>query len=76
MAIHTLWLAARAEGIGLSWVSILDPEAVTAALDVPATWTLIGYLCMGYPSSEDNAPALKRAGWETRCDPSSILLVR
>ncbi|HEX4259623.1 MAG TPA: 5,6-dimethylbenzimidazole synthase, partial [Acetobacteraceae bacterium] len=38
MAVHTLWLAARAAGLGLGWVSILDPAAVTAALDVPAAW--------------------------------------
>ncbi len=42
MAIHTLWLAARAVGIGLGWVSIIDPVAVTQALDVPADWSLIG----------------------------------
>lgn len=76
MAIHTLWLAARAEGIGLGWVSILDPEVVKAALDVPADWIFIGYFCMGYPAGEDSVPALERAGWETRCDPKSVLLLR
>ena len=45
-AVHTIWLAARAEGIGMGWVSILDPAAVAATLDVPATWTFIGYLCL------------------------------
>src|SRR5262249_33290952 len=39
-AIHTIWLAARAEGIGMGWVSILDPAAVAAILDVPANWKL------------------------------------
>ena len=48
-AISTLWLAARADGVGVGWVSILDPAAVAAALDVPADWRLIGYLCIGYP---------------------------
>ena len=76
MAVHTLWLAARAEGIGLGWVSILDPEAVAAALDVPRAWTFIGYFCMGYPVADDDAPALERQGWETRCDPASVLLAR
>src|SRR5712672_1485378 len=37
-AVHTLWLAARAEGIGMGWVSILDPRTITAILDVPANW--------------------------------------
>jgi 5,6-dimethylbenzimidazole synthase len=65
-AIHTLWLAARAEGIGLGWVSILDPERVKADLEVPSDWTLIGYLCLGYPAEEDNSPELEREQWEQR----------
>ncbi|WP_204308815.1 nitroreductase family protein, partial [Citrobacter freundii] len=52
MAVHTLWLAARAEGIGLGWVSILEPARVFAMLDVPATWQFIGYLCLGYPAED------------------------
>lgn len=76
MAVHTLWLAARAEGIGLGWVSILDPEAVTAALDVPAGWRLVGYFCLGYPEGDDDRPALERAGWERRCDPAAVMLAR
>lgn len=65
-AISTLWLAARAEGIGMGWVSILDPDAVTQALDVPADWRLIGYFCIGYPVVESDSPELERAGWEHR----------
>lgn len=76
MAVHTLWLAARAQGIGLGWVSILDPELVTAALDVPATWTFIGYFCMGYPVEDDSVPNLQREGWETRCSPDAVLFNR
>ena len=66
MAVHTLWLAARAEGLGLGWVSILDPATVTAALDVPADWIFIGYFCLGTPLADDDAPELERAGWEHR----------
>lgn len=66
MAIHTLWLAARAEGIGLGWVSILDPAALARLLDVPADWRLIGYLCLGYPAQETDEPHLQRDGWERR----------
>jgi len=76
MAIHTLWLAARAEGIGVGWVSILDPEQVKADLDVAPDWTLIGYLCVGYPESEDDRPALERDGWERRRPAASVILVR
>lgn len=68
MAVHTLWLAARAAGLGLGWVSILDPACVHAALDVPADWTFIGYFCLGYPDAENDAPELERAGWERRHD--------
>lgn len=66
MAVNTLWLAARAAGLGLGWVSILDPAAVAAALDVPRDWTFIGYFCLGYPQVEQEVPELERAGWECR----------
>ncbi len=66
LAVHTLWLAARAAGLGLGWVSILDPAAVRTALDVPATWELVAYLCLGTPQAETDVPALETAGWEHR----------
>ena len=66
MAIHGLWLAARARGIGVGWVSILDPAAVTALLDMPASWTLIALLCIGYPAAPDSRPELERLGWQQR----------
>lgn len=65
-AIHTLWLAARIEGVGVGWVSILEPQAVAALLDVPADWHLIGYLCLGFPESEEPVPELEREGWQSR----------
>ena len=76
LAVHTLWLAARAEGIGLGWVSILDPARVKAALDVPAAWTFLGYLCLGIPAGEDDAPALEREGWEERRAPEGFVIRR
>ena len=66
MAIHTLWLAARAEGIGLGWVSILDPATVRRLLDVPDSWTLIALLCVGYPDIESDTPELERRDWQAR----------
>jgi 5,6-dimethylbenzimidazole synthase len=65
-AISTLWLAARADGIGVGWVSILDPAGIADALDVPAQWRLIGYLCIGYPLGDFDSPELERVGWERR----------
>jgi len=76
MATYTLWLLARAQGVGLGWVSILDPGKVASILDVPETWTFIGYLCIGYPSAEDDVPELERAGWEQRRISPGCLLER
>jgi 5,6-dimethylbenzimidazole synthase len=75
-AVHTIWLAARAQGVGMGWVSILDPQAVTAALDVPADWKFIGYFCLGYPQADDTVPELEQSGWERRRLPSSVILHR
>lgn len=75
-AIHTLWLAARAHGIGLGWVSIVDPVAVGRSLEVPPEWSLVGYLCLGYPQEADDTPALERAGWERRRAVESFVLRR
>ena len=61
-AVHTLWLAARAEGIGMGWVSILDPREIGAILDVPAAWKLIGYFCLGYPEEEEERRCSKPRG--------------
>ncbi len=74
IAVHTLWLAARAEGIGLGWVSILDPAQVASILAIPPDWTLIGYFCLGYPIEEHDVPALQRERWEHRR--SSIVITR
>ena len=75
-AIVTLWLAARAEDIGMGWVSILTPDAINALLDVPAPWRLVGYFCLGYPQSDDAVPELERSGWEQRRDTSAFVLKR
>ncbi len=66
IAIHTLWLAARAKGIGVGWVSILDPAYVTAMLDVPDSWALVALLCIGYPAVASNVAELEQRGWQKR----------
>jgi len=75
-AMNTLWLAARAEGLGLGWVSILDPAALSALLDVPASWRFVGYFCLGYPESDELTPELERAGWEHRRPAGDFILRR
>lgn len=76
MAVHTLWLAARAEGLGLGWVSILDPVAVTRVLEVPAAWIFIGYFCLGVPAATDDVPELERYRWEHRRAAADTVLRR
>ncbi len=63
-AVQCFWLAARARGLGVGWVSILEPEAVTAILAVPETWRLVAYLCVGHPVEEHRDPELERHGWQ------------
>jgi 5,6-dimethylbenzimidazole synthase len=76
MAVHTLWLAARSMGLGLGWVSILDPAAIAAALEVPPHWTFVGYFCLGTPQAEGDVPELERAGWEQRTAAATTRLRR
>ncbi|MFT4056326.1 MAG: 5,6-dimethylbenzimidazole synthase [Novosphingobium sp.] len=71
MAIHTLWLAARVQGLGLGWVSIVRPETVTGLLDVPQSWRFVALLCLGYPEEPDCVPELERKGWQARLDAST-----
>jgi 5,6-dimethylbenzimidazole synthase len=75
-AVQTLWLAARAHGLGVGWVSIIDPGDVTAALDVPAPWKLVAYLCIGWPAEEHIDPELERHGWQQRIDIERLVLRR
>lgn len=67
-AIHTLWLAARAENLGVGWVSILDPQEVARTLDVPEDWHLTGYLCLGKAALDDDTPLLHRNAWQTNAE--------
>lgn len=73
-SVHTFWLAARARGLGVGWVSILDPGEVKSALDVSPTWRLVAYLCVGWPVEDHDDPELERANWQERT--AMNLLVR
>lgn len=65
-AIQNLWLAARAEGIGVGWVSILDHQALKQVLAIPKPIKVVAYLCLGYVSEFARRPDLERAGWRSR----------
>lgn len=75
-AIQSLWLAARAHGLGIGWVSILEPDAVSSALNVPTDWTLVAYLCVGWPQEEHCDPELERHGWQQRTPSDTRFLTR
>lgn len=74
--VTTLWIAARAYGLGVGWVSILDPHEIARTLDVPEPWRLVAYLCIGWPVEEHLDPELERHGWQARAATSRRLLVR
>ena len=66
LAIQNLWLAARAEGVGVGWVSILDREALEGLLRLPSGVRLVAYLCVGYPTEFRPRPMLEEVGWRER----------
>lgn len=72
-AVQNLWLAARAEGIGVGWVSILDHEALKRVVGVPKSVTILAYLCLGYVSKFEPAPDLETAGWRNRIPVSRLI---
>jgi 5,6-dimethylbenzimidazole synthase len=65
-AVQNLWLAARAESLGVGWVSILDLEALKTTLQIPPEVTPVAYLCIGYVSEFGSQPDLEKRGWEHR----------
>jgi 5,6-dimethylbenzimidazole synthase len=65
-AVQNLWLAARVEGVGVGWVSILDYDDLRPILGIPATVVPVAYLCIGYPREFFDEPELQRRGWATR----------
>jgi 5,6-dimethylbenzimidazole synthase len=66
--ITNFWLTARAAGLGVGWLSILEPARVAADLAVPPSWNFVAYLCVGWPEEEHLDPELERYGWQDRSD--------
>lgn len=73
VAIQNLWLAARAEGIGVGWVSILKPESIQRILGIPNHVVVVAYLCVGYPVEFARRPMLEEAGWLPRLPLSELV---
>ncbi len=66
LAVQNLWLAARAEGIGLGWVSILDQDELAQALGLPENVYPLAYVCLGYVDAFPSRPELESKGWRSR----------
>lgn len=74
LAVQNLWLAARAEGVGVGWVSFLYPAEVREILDVPKHVRPVAYLCLGYPEDDfPEEPVLQREGWRERVDLDTLV---
>lgn len=65
-AVQNLWLAARAESLGVGWVSILDFDRLRSLLEIPPGLVPVAYLCVGYVSEFPSCPELETVGWESR----------
>jgi 5,6-dimethylbenzimidazole synthase len=73
LAIENLWLAARVEGLGVGWVSILRNEVLRQIFGIPKSVIPIAYLCIGYVDSFPARPVLEKAGWAERLSPRKLL---
>ena len=67
-AVENLWLAGRAEGVGVGWVSIIDPLDLRKILELPETVVPVAYLCIGRVAAFPDTPELQRLGWLDRLD--------
>ena len=74
-AVQNLWLAARAEGLGVGWVSIVDPQALAAVLELPERVVPVAYLCLGKVSHFLAEPELQAQGWRRRLPLEDLCLL-
>lgn len=73
-AVQNFWLAARAEGVGVGWVSIIDREALKALLGIPEHVVPVAYLCVGHVSEFADKPDLERHGWARRLPLAELIM--
>jgi nicotinate-nucleotide--dimethylbenzimidazole phosphoribosyltransferase len=73
-AIENMWLAARAEGLGVGWVSFYQPDDLRAVLGIPARVQPVAYLCLGWPDERPVRPGLESAGWARRAELDAVLM--
>jgi len=72
-AVQNLWLAARAENLGVGWVSIIEDAVLRSALAIPENIDIIAYLCIGHVSHFKDKPELESAGWLARRDINNVI---
>ena len=73
-AIENLWLAARAEGLGVGWVTLFPPDELVALCHLPDGVETLGWLCIGWPDERPPAPGLERAGWSKRTSLDEVII--
>jgi nicotinate-nucleotide--dimethylbenzimidazole phosphoribosyltransferase len=73
-AIENLWLAARAEGLGVGWVTLFRPDDLARLLHIPEGVETLGWLCVGWPDERPPDPGLARAGWSARQPLGDVVL--
>ncbi|GAB6985019.1 5,6-dimethylbenzimidazole synthase [Nocardioides pyridinolyticus] len=73
-AIENLWLASRAEGLGIGWVTLFDQQQLAQLVGVPDGVVTLGWLCLGWPDERPPAPGLERAGWSRRQPVSEVVM--
>ncbi len=73
LAVGNLWLAARAEGLGVGWVSIVRNDALREIFAIPGHIIPVAYLCVGYVQAFPDRPVLESAEWEARMPPRSLI---
>jgi 5,6-dimethylbenzimidazole synthase len=72
-AVQNLWLAARAENLGLGWVSIIHDSALREALEIPEEIDIVAYLCLGHVEHFKDKPELETLGWLPRRDVNAVI---
>ena len=72
-AVQNFWLAARAEGVGVGWVSIFDHDRLKEFLGIPDSVEIIAYLCVGFVDQLHNQPELAAKGWRDRLPLESLI---
>lgn len=73
-AIENMWLAARARGLGMGWVTLFDPAELAALLELPEGVVPMGWMCLGWPDERPPSPGLERAAWSKRMPLDEVVM--